>query len=109
MDSPHVSQLRILQRQYFQLVEPSQLRWPSRGVLKAPEVQSWLFTNMFDTDRITSLPLEERYQLRVLKLLISKLEKSIDDPDEDVRSPVSSQWAFVAGCCCSIHFALDIE
>ncbi|KAH7374368.1 putative methyltransferase-domain-containing protein [Pyrenochaeta sp. MPI-SDFR-AT-0127] len=78
----HASELRILRRQYFQLVEPSQLRWPDTDVLKAPEVQSWLFANLFDVDRITSPPLE-RYQLRVLKLLISKLEKSIDDPEED--------------------------
>lgn len=90
MNDPRiVSQLRILQRQYLQLVEPHQLRWPEDATLKAPEVQSWLFTNMFDTDRIASPP-PDRYQHRVLKLLISKLEKSIDDPEEDVRPPVSS-------------------
>lgn len=90
VDAGILSQLRVLQRQYLQLVEPSQLRWPSDRVLMASDVQSWMFTNLFDLDRVKSPP-PERYQLRVLKLLISKLERSIDDPEEDVRFPVSSQ------------------
>lgn len=90
MDSPaQLSQLRILQRQYFQLVEPNQLRWPDDATLKKPEVQSWLFTNLFDPAKVTSPP-PDRYQLRFLKELVSKLERSITDPEEDVRSPISS-------------------
>jgi hypothetical protein len=82
-DSRIGSQLRVLQRQFFQLVEPQQLRWPENNVLLASQVQSWLFANLFDTDTIRSPP-PDRYQLRVLKLLISKLERSINDPEEDV-------------------------
>ena len=82
-------QLRILQRQYLQLVDPSQLRWPDAQVLKDPEVQSWIFSHMFDESSVKSPP-PERYQLRILKLLISKLERSIVDPEEDVRFPISS-------------------
>lgn len=78
-----VSQLQVLQRQYFQLVEPHQLRWPDDATLKKPAVQTWLFSEMFDTERMKSPP-PDRYQLRVLKLLISKLEGAIDDPEEDV-------------------------
>jgi hypothetical protein len=89
MNDPRDTQLRILQRQYLQLVEPLQLRWPNDTILKAPEVQLWLFTNLFDTANITSPP-PDRYQLRVLKLLVSKLERSITDPEEDVWSPISS-------------------
>jgi hypothetical protein len=90
MDDPrNVSQLRILQRQYFQLVEPHDLRWPDDAILKAPEVQSWLFKNLFDTANIISPP-PDRYQLRTLKQLVAKLERSITDPEEDVWSPVSS-------------------
>ncbi|KAF2819360.1 hypothetical protein CC86DRAFT_375201 [Ophiobolus disseminans] len=77
-----VLQLRILQRQYFQLVEPHQLRWLDENTLKTPDVQTWLFTEMFDVEKIKSPP-PDRYQLRVLKLLISKLERAIDDPEED--------------------------
>lgn len=78
------STLNTLKRQYFQLVEPSDFRWPDIQVLKSPSVQQWIFNNFFNQDTISSLP-PSRYQLRVLKLLVSKLEKSIDDPQEDVR------------------------
>jgi hypothetical protein len=84
-----IPQLKVLQRQYFQLVEPHQLRWPDDVMLKHPDVQAWLFREMFDTEQIKSPP-PDRYQLRVLKLLVSKLEGAIDDPEEDVRSPISS-------------------
>ena len=86
-DTQNLHHLSILKRQYFQLVEPSQLRWPENIMLKAPAVQSWLFHNLFDVERMSSLPLE-RYQLRVLKLLVSKLEESMDN-EEDVGLPLS--------------------
>lgn len=92
-----LAQLRILQRQYLQLVDPSQLRWPDARVLKSSEVQSWIFLHMFDESSVKSPP-PERYQLRVLKLLISKLERSIVDPEEDVRFPVSSSFPFYRFC-----------
>jgi hypothetical protein len=82
-------QLRTFRRQYFQLVELQNLRWPDVRTLKLPKVQSWLFTDFFDTTTIATLP-PDRYQLRVLKLLISKLESSITDPEEDVWPPISS-------------------
>jgi hypothetical protein len=84
-DEQTLRQLLVLKRQYFQLVEPSQLRWPHTDVLKVPDVQSWIFANLFDPAKIQFPPLE-RYQLRVLKVLISKLEKAIDDPEQDVRN-----------------------
>lgn len=79
-------QLQVLRRQYFQLIEPHQLRWPNDHVLKESEVQSWLFTEIFDTKDLKSPP-PARYRLRTLKVLISKLERAIDNPDEDVRYP----------------------
>ncbi len=84
-----LAQLRILQRQYLQLVDLSRLRWPDAQVLKRAEVQSWIFLHMFNASTVRSPP-PGRYQLRVLKLLISMLERSIVDPEEDVRFPVSS-------------------
>lgn len=83
MDTNVLSQLVVLRRQYFQLVEPSQLRWPEDGTVKRAEVQSWIFGEMFDSENISILP-PDRYRLRVLKLLVSKLERAIDDPEEDV-------------------------
>jgi hypothetical protein len=76
-------QLQVLQRQYFQLVEPHQLRWPEDAILMRPHVQAWMFHEMFDAGTIKSPP-PDRYQLRVLKLLVSKLERAINDPEEDV-------------------------
>jgi hypothetical protein len=88
-DAATIPQLHILQRQYFQLVEPHQLTWPEATILKSSDVQFWLFSNMFDLEQIKSPP-PDRYQLRVLKLLVSKLERAIEDPEEDVRPPISS-------------------
>jgi hypothetical protein len=77
------TELEILRRQYLQLIEPSQLRWPQPQALKAPNVQGWIYENLFNSDKVAFLP-PERYQHRVLKLLISKLEAAITDPEEDV-------------------------
>jgi hypothetical protein len=86
MDSVVRSELTILRRQIFQLVEPAQLQWLDGPRLKQPATQSWIYDNLFNTDKIAHLP-PQRYQLRVLKLLISKIEKSIEDPEEDVCNP----------------------
>jgi hypothetical protein len=82
-DAATIPQLHMLRRQYFQLVEPHQLTWPEAATLKSSRVQAWLFNNMFDAEHIKS-PSPDRYQLRVLKLLVSKLERAIEDPEEDV-------------------------
>lgn len=104
INSAEMMQLRILQRQYLQLVDPSQLRWPDAQVMKRLEVQSWMFLRMFDESNVKSPP-PERYQLRVLKLLISKLERSIVDPEEDVRFPISSSHIFPRdfAISCALH------
>ncbi|KAF2205291.1 hypothetical protein GQ43DRAFT_362745 [Delitschia confertaspora ATCC 74209] len=82
MDPETQKRLEIVRRQYFQLVEPSQLRWSAGSVLKAPSVQSWIYDNLFNSDKISSLP-PDRYQLRVLKFLTALVERAIDDPEED--------------------------
>jgi hypothetical protein len=86
MDLATKSNLLSLRCQYFQLLDLPQLRWPNESVLKKSEVQQWIFRNLFDADNLSTLP-PDRYRLRVLKLLISKLERAIDDPEEDVRFP----------------------
>lgn len=78
-----LDQLAVFGRQYFQLVDPSQLKWLEGSILKKADVQSWIFSYLFDADKISTLP-PDRYRLRVLKALISKLEKAIDDPEDDV-------------------------
>ncbi|KAL1605251.1 hypothetical protein SLS60_004795 [Paraconiothyrium brasiliense] len=79
------AQLATFRRQYFQLVNPSQLRWLDDSTLKDPEVQSWIYHHLFHIEEHSTLP-PDRYRLRVLKILISKLEKAIDEPEEDAIS-----------------------
>lgn len=77
-------QLLLLRRQYLQLFEPDFLAWPHAQLLRRGDAQAWLFKHMFDESRNARLP-PERYQLRVLRPLLSRIEKAIQDPDEDVR------------------------
>ncbi|EME84086.1 uncharacterized protein MYCFIDRAFT_134467 [Pseudocercospora fijiensis CIRAD86] len=75
-------QLLLFRRQYFQLHEPDFLAWPPKQLLKDPSVQAWLYAKLFDGEKNAYLP-AERYQFRVLKPLVSKIEQAIEDPEED--------------------------
>ncbi|KAI1426386.1 putative methyltransferase-domain-containing protein [Xylaria sp. FL1777] len=75
-------QLRLLRRQYLQLFEPDFLAWPHPQLLRRSDAQAWLFKHLFDESRNPRLP-PERYQLRVLRPLVARIEKSIQDPEED--------------------------
>lgn len=79
------SSLSKFQAQYLQLVELDDLSWPSSTTLRKPSAQEWLFQRMFDRMRpeLQYLP-NDRYQIRVLKRLLSSIEAVIEDPDEDV-------------------------
>jgi hypothetical protein len=83
------STLLTLRRQYLQLVEPAQMRWPDAHTLKAPHVQSWIYHQLFRAENIPSPP-PPPYQQRVLKLLISKIESAFEDPEQDVCLAFSS-------------------
>jgi protein-lysine N-methyltransferase EEF2KMT len=76
-------QLGRVSRQYFQLLGPEQLEWPSGDVLKDPEVQAWIYHNIFSESASHNAP-PDRYRLRVLKNLLSIIESAVKDPDEDV-------------------------
>nr|OQO31876.1 hypothetical protein B0A51_00882 [Rachicladosporium sp. CCFEE 5018] len=77
-------QLLIFRRQYLQLFEPAFLAWPPKQLLRDPDVQSWLYKHLFNDEVHSYLP-SGRYQLRVLKPLLAKIEKAIEDPDEDIN------------------------
>lgn len=79
------SQLLLFRRQYLQLVDAQFLAWPPKELLRQPDAQQWLFRRLFDPERVLRQP-PERYQLRVLKPLLAKIEDAIVDPEEDVRS-----------------------
>ena len=76
-------QLLLFRRQYLQLFEPDFLSWPPKQLLRDADVQAWLYHNLFEAERNFRLP-PGRYQIRVLKPLLAKIEQSIEDPDEDV-------------------------
>ena len=90
-------QLVLFRRQYLQLVEPDFLEWPPKQLLRDVGAQAWLYRKLFDIERNERLP-PERYQLRVLKLLLAKIEASIEDPEEDVSGvqPLFSVFTFSA-------------
>ena len=78
-------QLLLLRRQYLQLVEPNFLAWPPKQLLRDAGAQAWLYRKLFDSGKHDRLP-PARYQLRVLKPLLAKIEQAIEDPEEDVGS-----------------------
>lgn len=82
-------ELELFTRQVLQLVDPKELQWPSSDSLRSVVVQSRIYQKLFQSEH----PPPERYQLRVLKKLLSLIEESIVDPDEDV------------GCKACFHFS----
>ena len=76
-------QIELLRRQYLQLLEPEMLAIPSPAMLRRPDVQRQLYERMFRSDNLMFVP-NSRYQLRVLKKLITRIENTISDPEEDV-------------------------
>lgn len=67
---PMDDHVRLLRRQYLQLVEPSALSFPAS--LSSPEVQSAVYSALFAPAAIANPP-PERYTTRVLKRLIALL------------------------------------
>lgn len=82
MESQVQQQIELLRRQYFQVVEPSQLLLPPKVVLKRSDVQSSIYNSLFHESVIYSP--SERYKLRVLKLLVDAMTQAVDEPEEDV-------------------------
>lgn len=76
-------QLLLFRRQYFQLFEPDFLAWPPKQLLRDADVQEWLYNHLFNMEKSSYLP-SDRYRFRVLKQLVNKIEKAIEDPEEDV-------------------------
>lgn len=68
-------------RQYMQQIYD--VTYPPGTLLVNPDVQDILFKYFFDSSRNKYLP-PARYQARILKHIIEKIEKSCNDPEEDV-------------------------
>ena len=74
-------QLERFSRQYLQL--QLNLDYPDDEHLRNVDFQRSLHSRLFSEDGIKMAP-PARYQLRVLKALISRIEQSIQDWEEDV-------------------------
>ncbi len=88
-------QVDLLRRQYLQLLEPDLLTIPSVEMLRRPDVQHLLYDNMFNSDNLMFAP-TGRYQLRVVKELVLRIETSFADPEEDVGFPSYPDYII---CC----------
>lgn len=77
--------LRKFRNQYHQQVEVDQLDYPSIKILREPKVQHQIFQYFFDPDKASLHP-GLPYRRRTLKSLLSRIEASVVDPDEDVCS-----------------------
>lgn len=86
--SPHDEAcVRQLVAQYFQLVEPRDLCVPSADAIVNPAVQAAIYERMFNQDTLWPIP-PASYRTRVLKMILSRIEESISNPEEDVRTPL---------------------
>jgi hypothetical protein len=82
MDTRENMQTERFCRQFLQL-EPT-VKYPEGHFLRLSEVQETLYQRLF-ADGVVTFPPPPRYQLKVLKELISRIEASIEDWEEHVR------------------------
>ncbi len=74
-------QLEIFRRKYLQMLDPDEIAYPMEWFIKLPEIQKWIYENMFNRKNVPNyLP----YAFRILKKLLFILEAAIEDPEEDV-------------------------
>lgn len=79
-----LSSLELFRAQYFQTLPLQELRMPPDSTLRKIRSQEWMYRYMFDTEHVTHLP-QERYRARVLKQLVTRIEATFEDAEEDVR------------------------
>lgn len=85
LSAEHASQVNLLSAQYFQLVPPDTLAFPSKETIIKPDVQAAIYENLFKEAVIWPIP-PLRYRTRVLKAILARIEESVSNPDEDVWS-----------------------
>jgi hypothetical protein len=69
--------------QYFQQVEPHLLEFPDGRTMIKSATQAAFYERMFNEAALWPIP-PVNYRARVLKNILSILEESISDPEEDV-------------------------
>ncbi|KAJ5869225.1 hypothetical protein N7455_004166, partial [Penicillium solitum] len=82
-----------LAAQYFQLVELQNLALPPGPVLIQPAVQAALYERMFNENAVFPIP-PDSYRSRVLKQILSRIEESITNPEEDeINDDLMESWS----------------
>ena len=78
-----ITPVELFKRQFLQLIDPDQLTLPCQELLRLPDTQAQIYSDIFDASNLIYVP-PERYQFRVLKNLVKALEDAVEDPEEDV-------------------------
>ncbi|KAJ5951735.1 uncharacterized protein N7479_010148 [Penicillium vulpinum] len=82
-----------LAAQYFQLVELLHLDLPQGSVLIQSTVQAALYERMFNENTVFPIP-PDSYRSRVLKEILSRIEESITNPEEDeINDDLMESWS----------------
>ncbi|KAK1150005.1 hypothetical protein N8T08_003563 [Aspergillus melleus] len=93
MTSPVLHHVDLLARQFHEQVDPNLLPLPQGRDIVHPAVQSAIYAHMFDETSVWPIP-PVNYQTRVLKMILSRIEEAISDPEEDEIHPdLISAWA----------------
>ncbi|OJJ34363.1 hypothetical protein ASPWEDRAFT_42353 [Aspergillus wentii DTO 134E9] len=88
-----MDEINTLVAQYFQLVDPHHLNLPDGPTIVKPAIQTALYERMFNEDTVWPIP-PVNYRSRVLKMIISRIEESISDPEEDeIISDLMETWS----------------
>ncbi|PKY00627.1 hypothetical protein P168DRAFT_260119 [Aspergillus campestris IBT 28561] len=82
MSTPQPKPINRLVAQYLQQLETPSLSLPDGPTLINPAVQRAIYTRMFDESATWPLP-PVHYRARVLKMILSRIEGSVVDPEED--------------------------
>lgn len=82
-----LKQLQLFERQYLQLLPLQYLTWPAPESIRSARSQEWAYKYCFDVDTNAYLP-PSRYRFSALKRLVAEIERSIVDPEEDVRMSI---------------------
>ncbi|KAH0564890.1 hypothetical protein GP486_001729 [Trichoglossum hirsutum] len=77
--------LSLFRRQYLQLFNLDSLAFPDPEYLRVESFQDLLYDSIFKPGGL-AYPPNDRYQLRVLKELVLRVEQSITNPEEDELS-----------------------
>jgi protein-lysine N-methyltransferase EEF2KMT len=96
-------ELDLFKRQYLQL--QLNLKYPEGKYLKHEEFQQMLYSEIFSEDAVKWYP-PQRYQLRVLKELMKRVEASITDWEEEVRDPSFSVQSLISDIFAFIYLSL---